>query len=76
MAVFWFVASCSLIEVYHITRRYNPEDNHLHLNTSLIHTFRTLVSVFVTVRCLRIKYVDVEVTLFINNLKIRSNLST
>jgi hypothetical protein len=31
MDVFWVVAPCSLVEVYHTTRRYNPEDSHLNI---------------------------------------------
>jgi hypothetical protein len=30
MAVFWVAAPCSLVEVYQTTRRYNPQDSHLH----------------------------------------------
>jgi hypothetical protein len=30
MAVFWVVAPCSLVNWYKSTRRYNPEDSHLH----------------------------------------------
>jgi hypothetical protein len=30
MAVFWVVAPCSVVNFYQTTRRYNPEDSHLH----------------------------------------------
>jgi phage-related holin len=51
MAVFWVIALCSLVEAlmmdatktyetlvnfYQTTRRYNPEDSHLHVNVGLL----------------------------------------